>query len=793
MFFRILKKELKRKKGINIILFLFIFLATVFVASSVNNILAITNAVDYCMDKGNVPDKYIYTFEQEGELHLDDWLDGKGKKYYEDYVKNEAAIVSASNIKKYAGSNGKEYDAMNTIFIESQWKKYMQVFNQNQELLELKNGEIAMQQREMDKNGLKAGDKITLKFNDYEKEYTITQPMFDPSFGGEFIGVTRFIVSEDEYVRIKKAGARIGYNYCINTDNIDKFDRELNKQGLSIGVSLDRDTFEFSYVISMITSGILIIVGVCLIIISFLILKFTISFTLQEDYKEIGIMKAIGITNSGVRDIYTVKYFALSILAVTIGCLLSVPVSSIMIKEVAANVMMQKSMANLWVNIISSVVVILLILVFCRLSMRKLKKISPIDAIRSGETGERFKVKSGFKLYKHTSISTSFFLAINDICSNIRRYIVIILTFAIGTVLIILPLNTIYTMESTEMAKNFVLDTNADFYMNMDDSIGSEDENLTRTTVEEKINKIEFEMQEKGYDVSLNTIVFYSCGFYVDNEDDIKQFIVLQPINSDGSFIELTAGDTPKLDNEVALSEKVLDKLGISIGDTVHMKFQNEDFNMIVCGSYQNYMQVGESAFVSNSFDAKDRTLSGIWYFQGNVKNYTDKEGILEDLRNNFPRYTLYDYREAMNKQLGSTTEQLDKLKSIIVILICAINALITILMMKIFIKGETSQIAMMRSIGFSYGSIKTWQVMRMGFVLIIGVILGGVFSNFMNKFLVKPVFAMMGAAHIKIQVNVIETYIMYPSILLIVILIASYFAARSVRKINLMEINNME
>ena len=46
---------------------------------------------------------------------------------------------------------------------------------------------------------------------------------------------------------------------------------------------------------TIVIAAILIIVSVCLILISFLVLRFTIVFTLQEDFKEIGIMKAIGI------------------------------------------------------------------------------------------------------------------------------------------------------------------------------------------------------------------------------------------------------------------------------------------------------------------------------------------------------------------------------------------------------------------------------------------------------------------------------------------------------------------
>lgn len=46
MYFRILKKDFSRKKAMNIIVLLFIILATMFVSSSVNNIITVISALD---------------------------------------------------------------------------------------------------------------------------------------------------------------------------------------------------------------------------------------------------------------------------------------------------------------------------------------------------------------------------------------------------------------------------------------------------------------------------------------------------------------------------------------------------------------------------------------------------------------------------------------------------------------------------------------------------------------------------------------------------------------------------
>lgn len=50
MYFSILKKDLKRKKTMNIIMLVFVILSSMFVSSSVNNIVTVTTALDNYFD-----------------------------------------------------------------------------------------------------------------------------------------------------------------------------------------------------------------------------------------------------------------------------------------------------------------------------------------------------------------------------------------------------------------------------------------------------------------------------------------------------------------------------------------------------------------------------------------------------------------------------------------------------------------------------------------------------------------------------------------------------------------------
>lgn len=83
-------------------------------------------------------------------------------------------------------------------------------------------------------------------------------------------------------------------------------------------------------------------------------------------------------------------------------------------------------------SVLGAILVVIVILLFAFRCTKLVKKSSPIDAIRSGQTGERYKKKSPFRLVKSHG-STGFFMAVNDVFSAPRRYMTIIITFFLCT------------------------------------------------------------------------------------------------------------------------------------------------------------------------------------------------------------------------------------------------------------------------------------------------------------------------------------------------------------------------
>lgn len=113
---RILKNDLLKRKTVNGILFLFITLATIFLASSVNNILIIGKGVDFYLDYANVPDVNLLLSSLQEKDAISNWLETqKDTQVIDDFAYSNLLTVSEKliEVKHENESRGIEGNGVN--------------------------------------------------------------------------------------------------------------------------------------------------------------------------------------------------------------------------------------------------------------------------------------------------------------------------------------------------------------------------------------------------------------------------------------------------------------------------------------------------------------------------------------------------------------------------------------------------------------------------------------------------------------------------------------------------------
>ncbi len=789
MYLNILKKDLKRKRAMNIILLLFMILATMFVASSVNNIINVTTALDSYFEMADAPDYAAVAMNKNLVVDIDE------------------TVSQASAVDRYATENVLFLSSDNFIYgnedIVSKGSNLvhsdicMNYFLSDGSILEtVRPGEFYMSEGEADARGIDVGDQLTIECNGARREFVLADKIKDALFGSKQMTLTRYIISEEDFENFLSAenteeyyGGTLVYIYSSDMETALPQIKPLVDNS---ALTMDRATMKFTYVFDMIVVGLLLMVSMILIIIAFVVLRFTISFTLSEEFREIGVMKAIGIGNFKIRGFYLVKYMGLSIIGAAVGLVLSFPFGKMLMSVSSQNIIVGNQSPVL-VNIVCAVLVVAVILLFCYGCTGKVKKLTPIDAIRNGQTGERFRKKSLMSLGK-SRLPMAPFLALNDMVSSPRRYGIITLTFFLCLSLLLILSATVSTMNSGSLAATFGW---ADCDIYLDSKIIAE---CMLEDGHEKLEKHIDEMEQTLAEHGIPAKCYQEMMFILPASfgEDESNICIYQGTGSTMDMYEYTAGTAPQNTDEIAITRIAADKLNATIGDTVTIKTIDGEKEYIISAFFQSMNMQGSGIRLHS--DAYINYVQAAGSVDGTQITFTDHpdsreiERRMEEIQRIFPDYkNIRTCAEATADMIG-IGGALDAVKSLVGVLTIVLAALITVLMERSFIAKEQGEIALMKAVGTRNGKIYAYHTLRFLFVGIMAVMIGEIFAMPLTHLCIDPIFQMMGMElAVDYVTDPVEMYLIFPVVILATTTVSAFLTSLYTRKIKSSDTANME
>ena len=789
MFFDILKRDLKRKKTMNVIILLFVIMSVMFISSSVMNLTAVTGSLDSFFDKAGIGDYTV--FERSG-----------GTVKAADAVKNAEGVTDFKQEECIFLSNhefigrSKERDSQNAntsmvCCLSHQIQRYFD--GSDNEITEVADGEVYVRQSVLDNSNAKIGDKVELTVADVTRTFTVKDTLKDAVLGSRMMGNARFLISENDYKAFEKAEPLEPYLFYlsfIDTDDIPTLEKALNDCD-AIAFSLDRSTLQFTYILEMVIAGILLVVSIALIIIAVVILRFTISFTLSEEYRQIGIMKAIGIPNRKIRSLYLVKYLAISVLGAIIGLTLSFPFGSTLLKMVSQNIVMENGNSVL-LGIICAAAVVCIIVLFCYISTRKVKKFTPVDAVRSGTTGERYKKKGVIKLGKKP-VRPVFFMAVNDILSSPKRFLIMLFTFFVGISMLMVGLNISSTMTSGKML-GWINMAQCDAALVESGSIEKYMVADGREKLNQKISEIESDLSEKGWEADCFVEVITTV--IVTKGDTKLKTNGTEGVNMTPDEYMYLEGTAPQNKNEIAMSYIVADKLGAQIGDTVTVKTPDGETECMITAVYQTMMSLGNNIRMYPGQTYSFQNLVGLNDLQirfNDDPSAGEIEKRIEAIKEMYPDDKVMNAGDYVDYCVGGVGGMMDGVTGLLLPVIILIDILVAVLMEKSFLTKERGEIAMLKAIGFKNRSIILWQILRIAIVMIAAILLSVALADPIGKLTTGGIFQMMGAKNIIFDMDVLKTFVIYPAVILAATVFSVFLTALLIRKVNSNEINSVE
>lgn len=773
MFWRILKKDLKRKKTMNIILLLFVVLCSMFAAASVNNIIAVVGGLDYYFEKAELGDYFIIERITGGEDTISKIL--KQSENVSGYRTYNVVNAFCDDLKT---DSGKLMEFSNVALICDINNTKQNFFGMDNEVItNVENGKVYITGSVPKREGVKIGERFYVELGDTKLPLEVAGFAKDALLGSEMMGNPRLLINSADFETLTADETihtySCGHVYDIDTDNAAALESELNEQNGML-FSGDRDLIKMTYIMNMLVAAIILVVSAGLLIVSFVVLRFTIRFTIAEEFREIGVMKAIGLNNSSIRMLYLVKYLGITLAGAVIGYFGSVPFGNLLLKSVSENMVLGNDNGMI-IGVVCCIAVVLIIMLFGWSSTRRIEKLSAIDAVRSGQTGERFRKRSLLSLGKSKFGSTGF-LALNDVTSEPKQYGILTAVFAICTALVMILAVTANTLDSGSLLYLLSM-TESDVYLT--DSSRAMEIIAGKKTICETEDEIADILTENDMPGNVYLEVWYKLPVTAKNGS--FQINFLKCADTVTTDYDYTDGSAPMKPDEIAVTKQISKKLGAEIGDRVTVKIGGKEREFIITAYFQCFNNLGECARFHQDVEIADTLMTSSFSYQITFDDHPDKAVIeerIEKLKDIFDNQNIFDTKGFVKDCMG-VGDMIAAVKNLVLMLSLIIIILLAVLMERSFISKERAEIALMKAIGFGNTSVIAHHTMRFGITVLTGIVAASVLLMPLTKLIIDPIFGMMGAiGNIEYQFNALEIFGAYPVIIFCVTILSAALTA---------------
>jgi putative ABC transport system permease protein len=519
--------------------------------------------------------------------------------------------------------------------------------------------------------------------------------------------------------------------------------------------------------------AVILLVSALVIAIAFLCIRFTLLAKIEDDYREIGVMKAIGLRVSDIRKTYLGKYAAIAATGSLFGFALSFVFQDALLKNI--RLFMGESKNAALAPLLGSLGVLLLfcaVVAYVNSVLRQFRSISPAEAIRFGVAQEKSIGSGFFRLSRNSLLNTNVFLGVKDVLARKSLYATMLAVLVLAAFIIILPHN----LHNTIASKDFIA------YMGIGDSDLRIDIQQT-DHIAEKAEEIARAMRQ---------------------DDAIARYVLLttktfRAIMADGSVRQLTVelgdhavfpinyseGRGPAADDEIALSVLNVRELNKKVGDSLTLMIGGREKTLTVCGIYSDITNGGKTARAAFSDDSAE-IMWGV--ISAQLTDATLADQVTETYAQRFAFAKVTGIDEYIAQTFGGTIRSVALASAAALAVALVITALITFLFMKMLVAKDRYSIAVLKAFGFTNADITRQYIARAVFVLLAGVVLGTLLANTLGQSLAEIVIASFGASSFNFTINPIFAYLLSPLMMACVVLFATLIGTLNAGQIKITE-----
>ncbi|MFP7335025.1 FtsX-like permease family protein [Shouchella clausii] len=771
MFLKMVRDDFRRNKIITAAVFLFIMFAVMLAASAVHNIAHLIPSMAE-LQKRAVPADI--TQMHSGEFDQED-IDRFTEAQRDHIAMQETMVLltlDGSHI--HFGDNQTMAGTVQDISFVVQNEKFDFILDLNNEKLDVMEGEVAVPIYFMQHYHLKVGDTITVKNGEYAKDFVISDYARDYEMNSSLTSSKRFVLNQADYDEMytMQAGER---EYLIEfklTENGDS--QAVQTAYIEAGLPANGPTVEgevfllFNALSDAAVALVIILISMLMIVVAFLCIRLTFLATMDEDVREIGVMKAIGISKKEIRKVYLTKYRIMSVIAGLTGYLLSFFVVHLFNRNMRLYLSADSSGILPYVlSFAAPIVIYFFIVMYCKSVLKQIDKVSAVEALRSNMTAPGKKQNYRFPLLHNRFFSINRYMGFRDVWKRFKIYRLLLLIYIVSTFMAILPLHVYNTMNSPEFSTYMGIgksDMRID--LRMTDALTAD---FTRLH-EGLVNDSDIEKHA----------AYITSAYQVKNTEGSWDYIYIEI--GDFSLFPLNyfEGRAPQGEGEISLSYANASANGLNkkVGDEVVVKAGGKEKTLTVTGIYQDITNGGKTAKAHTDLGINNDAV--LWmHVSMNVATGVNIQEKMNNYQTTYGFAKVTDIKEYTKQTLGNIIDQMGIIVIGGMIITVLMIVLITALFLRMLLSKDVSQIAIMRSIGLTSKQIRHQYMAGMLMVLVLGILFGALASNYIGEFLVSLAMSFMGAAKIELVQVAWQTWLLWPLLLIVTVAITLYVSCK--------------
>lgn len=770
MYRKIVQNDIVKNKWMSLILILFITAAAMLVSLASMLTVHLSGSIDVLMSKAKTPH---FLQMHTGKLDIER-LEQFAKRQDDVEQYQVLEFFQIDNTRVMMGGKSLADSVQDHGFV-TQSKQFDFLLNLNGEVIHAADGEIYVPVNYMKDKSAQIGESIVVN----GKSFSIAGFLRDSQMNSLLASSKRFLISENDYAQLKtQSEGKLQYLIEFRLTDVSKlgsFQTAYTTAGLEAnGPTLSYSLFKMLNAISDgLMIAVILLVSVLVVIIALMCIRFTLLAKMEDEYRDIGVMKAIGFTAASIKKIYLIPYAVMA----GIGCMLGFTISYLSKGLLLQNIRLymgevEDSIFSVVIGVIGILIIFVLVTMYVSFVLRRFRQISVTEALRYGAAQGVGAGTKRFNLSSSKWLNTNIFLGFKDVLVRKKMYITMFIVLVLSTFIMLVPHHLYHTISSD----NFIR------YM----GIGKSDMRIDIPQGDQtRSQELQLEQTLRNDADIQKYAVFHTKSFMIKRENGSEELIKIELGNHHIFPLSYSEGGAPKLENDIALSVLLSQELGKKVGDTMTIKQQGEFKQFTISGVYSDITNGGKTAKAAFT-DESASTIWSIMYTQlqdrtlvsHKIKQYSDQF--------HFAKMTGIDDFKAQT--FGATITSIRLASYVAAGIALILTLLITLLFTKMLVAKDRPSIGVMKALGFKNEDVIVQYFSRSILVALIALVLGILLASYAGAFVVGGILSSFGASSFQFEISPIIAYVISPLLLIIAVFIATLLGASDINKIKIYE-----